>query len=83
MHDSDAAKALNWNELLTKLSYANGKPLVRGVLKSLPEDFKVTELMEVVPSGDGEHYWLDISKVKCNTEQVAVSYTHLTLPTKA
>ena len=71
MHDSDASTAFNWNEILTQLSYANGKPEVRGVLKSTPEDFKVTELMDVVPSGEGEHYWLDISKVKCNTEQVA------------
>lgn len=61
----------DWSVELGNLAYAQGMPLVRGTLKAQPEDFKVTELMDVIPCGEGEHYWLDISKVKCNTEQVA------------
>ena len=62
---------INWADALQSLAYAQGKPTVFGDIKVAPEDFIVTELMDVTPSGDGEHYWLDISKVKCNTEQVA------------
>lgn len=71
MSENSALDAFNWSKALDELSYAEGKPEVSGVLKLLPEDFKVTELMEVVPTGDGEHYWLDVTKIKCNTEQVA------------
>lgn len=62
---------IDWLAELGELSYANQKPSLKGLLKSLPEDFNVTEVMDVEPSGEGEHYWLDISKIKCNTEQVA------------
>ena len=62
---------IDWSAELSKLSYVHQKPALNGLLKSLPEDFNVTEVMDVVPSGEGEHYWLDISKTKCNTEQVA------------
>ena len=62
---------IDWLAKLGELNYANQKPSLKGVLKSLPEDFKVTEVMDVELSGEGEHYWLDISKTKSNTEQVA------------
>ena len=62
---------INWYEALQSLAYAQQKPVVSGDLKVAPDDFIVTELMDVIPSGEGEHYWLDISKTKCNTEQVA------------
>jgi len=60
-----------WSTKLEDLAYLYGKPQSKGQLKSIPEDFIVHEVMEVTPCGEGEHYWLDISKVKCNTEQVA------------
>jgi len=62
---------IDWLAKLGELNYANQKPSLKGILKSLPEDFKVTEVMDVELSGEGEHYWLDISKTKSNTEQVA------------
>ena len=64
-------QSVDWLGALDNLAYANKRPQLKGILKSLPEDFQVTEMMEVEPCGEGEHYWLDVSKVKCNTEQVA------------
>jgi tRNA pseudouridine13 synthase len=40
-------------------------------LKSLNEDFVVTELPLQLPSGEGEHIWLDIEKNGANTAYVA------------
>jgi tRNA pseudouridine13 synthase len=40
-------------------------------LKLLPEDFIVTELPLQLPSGEGEHIWLDIEKNGANTAYVA------------
>ena len=42
-----------------------------GTLKSLNEDFIVTELPLQLPSGEGEHIWLDIEKNGANTAYVA------------
>lgn len=61
----------DWLSVLESLEYAYGQPKVQGRLKVSPSDFKVIEQMDVVPCGEGEHYWLDISKVKCNTEQLS------------
>lgn len=61
----------DWQDKLAALTYAYGRPDVLGLIKVSPQDFKVTELMEVEPSGEGEHYWLDISKTRQNTDQVA------------
>ena len=63
--------AVNWGQALTNLNYAYQKPVVTGEIKVVPTDFIVTEVMDVLPSGEGEHYWLDVSKVECNTEQLA------------
>lgn len=43
----------------------------RATLKRLPEDFIVTELPLQLPSGQGEHLWLDIEKRGANTVYVA------------
>ena len=40
-------------------------------LKRLNEDFIVTELPLQLPSGEGEHIWLDIEKNGANTAFVA------------
>jgi tRNA pseudouridine13 synthase len=40
-------------------------------LKSLNEDFSVTELPLQLPAGEGEHIWLDIEKNGANTAFVA------------
>lgn len=62
---------VDWQALLAVQAYASEKPGCYGRIKTCPEDFKVVELMDVVPSGAGEHYWLKITKTRRNTEQVA------------
>lgn len=62
---------LDWAAELEAQAYAFGVPAIKGVLKATPEDFIVTELMDVEPTGEGEHTWLDISKVRRNTDAVA------------
>ncbi len=42
-----------------------------GDLRTVPEDFRVTECIEVTFSGQGEHLWLNIQKTGCNTHWVA------------
>ena len=42
-----------------------------GTLKRLNEDFIVTELPLQLPSGEGEHLWLDVEKNGANTAFVA------------
>ena len=42
-----------------------------GVLKRYPEDFKVTETISFLPSGEGDHVYLFIQKTGCNTDWVA------------
>ncbi len=41
------------------------------MLKSLNEDFTVTELPLQLPTGEGEHLWLDVEKSGANTAFVA------------
>jgi tRNA pseudouridine13 synthase len=43
----------------------------RATLKQLNEDFIVTELPLQLPSGEGEHLWLDVEKNGANTAFVA------------
>lgn len=43
----------------------------RGILKTQPADFKVTELPLVLPCGEGEHVWLYIEKTGANTAWIA------------
>jgi len=71
LDDNIDEQMIDWAKELHGLHYAYEKPTLTGDIKVVPEDFVVTEIMDVVPTGDGEHYWLDISKVQCNTEQLA------------
>jgi tRNA pseudouridine13 synthase len=66
-----ALDGMDWAAELATLSYAFERPIVSGNLKVVPEDFIVTELMDVEPTGEGEHTWLDITKTRCNTDAVA------------
>lgn len=61
----------DWSRRLAAQAYAYGVPSVSARIKQEPEDFLVTEVMDVVPSGDGEHTWLWVKKVRQNTDQVA------------
>lgn len=63
--------AVDWADYLRSQAYAYGCPVIVGKLKVVPEDFVVTELMDVEPVGEGEHTWLDITKIRCNTDAVA------------
>lgn len=60
---SDLAWQLGW-------PLAWGRPVCRARLRATPEDFQVDELMPVIPSGAGEHVWLQVRKRDCNTRDV-------------
>jgi len=51
---------------------AHGGPFGSARLRATCEDFRVTEIMNVVPEGEGEHLWLEIEKTDWNTEDVAL-----------
>lgn len=44
---------------------------VTGVMRTTSEDFKVTEVLPMLPEGEGEHLWLYIEKVDTNTQWLA------------
>ena len=50
--------------------YPYGKPAISGLLKSLPEDFKVTENLGFQPQGEGEHLFLWIEKSRLTTHEL-------------
>ncbi len=52
------------------LLYPYGKPVISGLLKSLPEDFKVTENLGFEPQGEGEHLFLWIEKSRLTTHEL-------------
>jgi tRNA pseudouridine13 synthase len=53
------------------LAFAHGGPVLRGVLKTTPEDFVVEETLSFSADGQGEHDLLCIEKRGANTEWVA------------
>jgi len=61
----------DWQHQLASLAHAFGPTKVLGQVKVKPQDFKVFEFLDIQPSGEGEHYWLDVSKTCQNTDQVA------------
>ena len=63
----------DWQQLLAELAFAHGTPEVRGLIKAQPQDFRVVELLDIEPSGEGEHYWVSASKIRRSTDQVAKS----------
>ncbi len=50
---------------------AHGEPLFSARIRSVPEDFRVTEVIDFEFSGDGEHDYLYIEKTDTNTEWLA------------
>ncbi|MFT5135410.1 MAG: tRNA pseudouridine13 synthase [Arenicella sp.] len=74
--DSDKDQQ-NWQLVLDQQAYAYDGPMVEGIIKATPEDFIVTEIMDVEPTGEGEHVWLWIRKTKQNTDQVAKQLARL------
>jgi len=51
-----------------RLAYVDGKPATSGVLKSIPEDFIVEEILGFEPSGEGEHLFIFVEAKDYNTE---------------
>lgn len=58
---------LDFNQLFPTLNPINAS----GTIRSVPEDFKVTELNSIELSSEGEHLWLYVQKIGCNTDWVA------------
>ena len=54
-----------------ELPRAHGPAVLRGVLRSAPEDFRVEELPGFEPSGSGEHLLLTVEKRGMNTAWAA------------
>ena len=52
-------------------SRASGEPVVRGRIRSQPEDFVVVEEPSFEPSGQGEHLLVRVRKRGCNSAWVA------------
>lgn len=64
----------------SNLRFADGTlnpPQATAAIKSQPSDFEVDEIMSVESSGEGEHIWLQVSKVKTHSDQVAKSLAML------
>lgn len=59
--------------MTTSLPYAYGGPLGRALLRSIPEDFFVDEVLGFPLSGSGEHLFVHIEKRGLTTEAVARS----------
>ncbi|MGR9086391.1 MAG: tRNA pseudouridine(13) synthase TruD [Gammaproteobacteria bacterium] len=51
--------------------FAYGNPSGNGAIRTVPEDFTVSEQLAFEPSGSGEHAFLNIEKTNRNTEYVA------------
>lgn len=57
-------------ELMQRWPHAHGGPLGTGHFRQSPEDFQVTELMDFVPEGHGEHQWLWVEKRGLTTDDL-------------
>ena len=60
-----------WRELALGAPRACGKPLARGSLRTVAEDFLVEEDLGFAPDGDGSHLLLKVRKRSANTGWVA------------
>jgi len=54
-----------------ELPYAYGDPAATGIIRTVPEDFRVDEELRFAPEGAGEHWFLRITKQGANTAWVA------------
>lgn len=54
-----------------KLAWLNGRPMATGVIKQSPDDFHVREALGFSADGDGEHLFVRLRKIGCNTVFVA------------
>jgi len=56
---------------LPQWPFSLGEPGLRGRIRSTPEDFRVSEIPQFEPSGEGNHLWLEVQKRGANTNWVA------------
>lgn len=71
--------------MIDALAYLNPSPSNRpaATIRQSLDDFRVTEIPLIEPSGSGEHLWLEICKTGLNTQDVAVSLARgLGIPVK-
>jgi len=67
-------------DFYSQLCFADGTmvaPQNKAEIKNHPSDFEVNEKMNVELSGDGEHIWLQITKIGQHTDQVAKKLARL------
>lgn len=69
--DSNQSSLLNIKADFNLLTYAYSQPILTGQLKTIPEDFKVEEIIENELTGEGEHLWCWVEKRGQNTDWVA------------
>lgn len=60
-----------YHHAIGQFNHAFGVPETSGILKQVPSNFVVVELLDIELSGEGEHVWLDIRKIQLSTERVA------------
>jgi tRNA pseudouridine13 synthase len=59
------------DKAVLSLPRAWAAPAARGLIRARNEDFRVEEVLDFAPSGDGEHVWLHVRKDGANTQYVA------------
>lgn len=59
------------SELNINFAYLQSPPAGSAVIRTVPEDFQVQELLGYTPEGEGEHFYLYIRKTGENTDWVA------------
>ena len=60
-----------WSRAALRPPRAHGAPLPAAEIKTIPEDFRVEELLSFEPSGSGPHWLLQVEKRAANTRWVA------------
>ncbi|NKB62900.1 MAG: tRNA pseudouridine(13) synthase TruD [Gammaproteobacteria bacterium] len=66
----DMSPALDYLETLNHFGRAHYQKRPRGTIRSVPEDFRVHEVLGFELSGDGPHVWLHVRKRLLNTVDV-------------
>jgi tRNA pseudouridine13 synthase len=70
-------------QYLDEMPYAFGAPLSTGVIRSVPEDFQVDEILGFEADGEGEHLLLQVRKKQTNTHWLAEQLAKLaSIPVK-
>ncbi|MDG1310909.1 MAG: tRNA pseudouridine(13) synthase TruD [Porticoccaceae bacterium] len=72
LHQTPESELINPNHFdFHQMPRLHGEPLGQALFRSCPEDFCVDEIMDLQPSGEGEHLLLHIRKRDQNSQWVA------------